>query len=394
MYSIIILFYSGIGNITQSTINKFIALVSSLDRSQFDIQADIIQGKDNINSLGEVFRVITLKTSIKNKVISSILTEWIFILRLYHRISSLSPGNIIYIRYPPISKLTFFLIPLLYYSKHRDVFIIFEHNTKEIFECFHYNWRIAYRCILREKLLGKTLRRLAKGMICVTPEICEYETSLGYQNKSARIVIGNGVHTESIPMRITPECTTSEIRVLFSGHIQKWHGVDRFIRGMKRSNLNISLHIAGSGEEIIFLKELSRIYGLDDKIFFHGYVTGHEYDHLFNVCHIALGSLGIFRKNLKQTSELKVREYCARGIPFILGCDDPEFPIDFPYLLRVPNDETDVDMTIVQLFANRVLEDHSHSRYMRDFAHNTLDWNIKKEQYQKFFLEICCKYGS
>lgn len=382
------MFYSGIGNINNSTRNKFISFFSSLNGQQIDVQADIIQGTDNTHSLGEGFEIITPKTCIRNKIIISFLTEWVFIARLYHRIRTLSSGSVIYLRYPPISKLTLFLAPLLYYSKLMGVCIVFEHNTKELPECRVINRNIGRRCIVRERLFGTTLRRLADGMVCVTQEICEYESSSGYHKETPRTVIGNGVCVESLPMRVAPKNPTSELHLLFSGHIQKWHGVDRFIRGMERSDLNIHLHIAGSGKELLYLQKLSVRYGLTDKITFYGYMTGQEYDTLFDLCHIAIGSLGIFRININQTSSLKVREYCARGIPFILGCEDPDFPVDFPYCFHVPNDETYLDMSAVWIFARRIFEDRAHPNKMREFAKNFLDWSVKKEQYMIFFSEI------
>ena len=53
-------------------------------------------------------------------------------------------------------------------------------------------------------------------------------------------------------------------------------------------------------------------------------------------CHICLGSFGIHKYGLKQSSPLKVREYLAYGFPVIIGYFD--FPIsnhNLDFILKV-----------------------------------------------------------
>ena len=60
-------------------------------------------------------------------------------------------------------------------------------------------------------------------------------------------------------------------------------------------------------------------------LFFHGYLNQKAYLEILETCHICIGSFGIHKYGLKESSPLKVREYLAYGYPTILGYKD--FPI-------------------------------------------------------------------
>jgi hypothetical protein len=86
------------------------------------------------------------------------------------------------------------------------------------------------------------------------------------------------------------------------------------------------------------------------------------------------------------TSELKSREYCARGIPFIIACGDSDFPPDFPAILKLLPDESPIDMHRVILFASVISRDSDHAQNMRHYARENLDWSVKMKKL-KMFLE-------
>jgi len=128
-------------------------------------------------------------------------------------------------------------------------------------------------------------------------------------------------------------------------------------------------------------------------VLFHGFKTDKELDKLFDKCHIAVGSLGIHRLNLKHGSVLKVREYCARGIPFIYSAIDPDFPESFPYRLKVPANENPIEIPSVVEFAGKVLLDQEHSEKMRRHAEENLDWSIKMKRLFEFIKQIIKEKG-
>jgi len=73
---------------------------------------------------------------------------------------------------------------------------------------------------------------------------------------------------------------------------------------------------------------------------------------------------------------LKAREYCARGILFVISYDDVGFPNDFPYMLKVPADESAVDIGQILQFYDRI-KDRDIIKEMRDYAEKNLSWEAK-----------------
>ena len=82
---------------------------------------------------------------------------------------------------------------------------------------------------------------------------------------------------------------------------------------------------------------------MKDYVILHGKMHGDDLDHLFNCCDFGIGSLGRHRVDIDKIKTLKNREYAARGIPFIYSETDTDFD-QKPYVLKVPADETPIDI--------------------------------------------------
>ena len=173
-----------------------------------------------------------------------------------------------------------------------------------------------------------------------------------------------------------------------------WHGIDRFIRGLHEHNAHyanstkIVLHIVGDGPELPHLKELTAELNQQDNVIFHGFKSGKELDEMFDMCHIAIGSLAGFRAGLTEFSSLKNREYCARGMPIIMASKDVDIPTDWEYVQMVPEDDTPIDMNTVVDFANRVMADPEHPQKMRRYAEEHLDWMAKMKVLKEFLESL------
>jgi hypothetical protein len=199
--------------------------------------------------------------------------------------------------------------------------------------------------------------------------------------------ITNGIDVEEVPIRQIPHFGTDELHILALANVVYWHGFDRIIKGLAdfQSKSRIILHIVGEGPEILKLRKLVESTNLTDQVLFHGPLYGSDLDNIFNICHIAVGSLGLHRIGLDEASVLKVREYCARGIPFIYSPKDFDFPAHFKYILKVPSDESPIKMEVVFDFAKEVLSDMEHPQKMRNYAAKNLDWNVKMNPVIEFF---------
>jgi hypothetical protein len=124
------------------------------------------------------------------------------------------------------------------------------------------------------------------------------------------------------------------------------------------------------------LKKLTKTLELSKFVIFHGPKHGEELDSLLDKAHAAIGSLGSHRKGLCAAAPIKTREYCARGIPFVISYDDVDFPDDFPYMLKVPADESPVDIEQILQFYDRIKE-KEFVKEMREYAEKNLSWEVK-----------------
>ena len=99
--------------------------------------------------------------------------------------------------------------------------------------------------------------------------------------------------------------------------------------------MNVFFHVVGinvsDSENLIRLSETSHV---DQYIIFYSQMIGNDLNTLFNSADIAISTLGAHRIGLKQLSPLKSREYCVRGIPFIIGYEDLDFPSSFSFVLK------------------------------------------------------------
>jgi glycosyltransferase involved in cell wall biosynthesis len=288
--------------------------------------------------------------------------------------------TILYVRYP----LPILLLPHDISAK-RKCKVVYECNAIEIQEEKQSGSYFSY---FREIIFGVGFRKHCDAIIGVTDEISRYEVKRSGNLSKPHMTLGNGFAVDSVPERQPPTYSDMDLKILCVATVSFWHGIDRLIQGIAdyEGPVNIQLHIAGSGPEIGNLKKLVHDRAMTDRIIFHGFITGQDLDILYNQCHLAVGSLGMHRKGLTMTSELKSREYCARGIPFIIACGDSDFPEDFPAILKLPPNESPIDMNQVILFSSKVSRDTGHAQKMRQFARENLDWSVKMKKL-KVFIE-------
>ena len=298
-------------------------------------------------------------------------------------ISDLNEDDILYLRYPyPI-----FYYPITILKRFRRCKIVFEHNTIEYKE---FLLEHQYGFLLSELLFGKILLKQSDAIVGVTSEITSYELSRTGNLKKPHITIGNGFDVESVPVKKFKALDDTELHLLCVANVSKWHGLDRLLKGMAayKGNSRIVFHIAGEGSDILNLQKMVDHLNLQRSVVFHGFLTGKKLDDLFDSCHFAVGSLGIHRIGLKEASILKAREYCSRGIPFVSGYMDPDFPDDFEFIYRVPSDESDINIQDMIDFIAKIHQKSDYSQKMRLYATDNLDWSIKMKQLSVFFKSI------
>ncbi len=262
--------------------------------------------------------------------------------------------------------------------------IVFEQQALVLKELKSLNKRVY---VLFEGLYGKRLVNLAAGVVGVTEGIVAHES---HRMKNGRaILISNGVGVKAVPLRQPPPFEKTRLEILFVGSTNPWHGLDRLLRGLKEyeGDVEITLHIVGI-EEDDSLRSLAKTLNIANHLRFHGFKVGKELDAFFDFCHIGAGSFGIQRKGLTESAGLKMREYCARGLPFFLGHKDPDFSLDFPFCTFFPSAEEPIDFDRVVRFYESVYSCENHPQSMRDFALKNLDWSVKMKKTVAFFEQI------
>ena len=139
-----------------------------------------------------------------------------------------------------------------------------------------------------------------------------------------------------------------------------WHGYDRLIKGManyyrKPHDKDVHFTIVGKGNLDIYndLVCLVKENSLEDHISFLGQKNNSELDKYFDEANLAIGCLGCHRKNIYEVKSLKNVEYAMRGIPFIYSESNSDFDTR-PYVLRVPADDSDIDISQLFDFVKRL----------------------------------------
>lgn len=311
---------------------------------------------------------------------------WIFIRnKLKKFFKKLGNGDIVYIRGEE-----FFLpyFPIIFFFKGKRKFkIISEYQTFEFSQAMVEG---DYFFAFHEIMFGKILRRCYNGIIGVTEEITEYEQKIANSKNIPSLTLGNGINVDSVPIRKINIQNFSEINMVCVAMLNTWHGLDRLIEGMAlyEGPESVYLNIVGEGKEIAKIMELSIQKGIENRVVYHDYLTGEPLNAIIGKSHLGVGSLAIHRKGLNYTSELKNREYCARGLPWISSAFDSDFSTDFEYFLKIPNNESPVDVGKSIQFIKRMYDDPQHPLRMHEYAKKNLDWSIKIKKLVNFLSSL------
>lgn len=190
------------------------------------------------------------------------------------------------------------------------------------------------------------------------------------------INISNGIDLDEIKLRNKKEIKNKIVFTSVS-NCSIWHGIDRFVYSILEYIKNngkekIIFNIVGDGNETSKLKQIVKENKLENYVIFHGKRIEKELDEIYNESDIGIGSLGFFRTGDIMGSTLKVREYCARGIPFIIGYKDISLNKRLKFYYEVSNDETLLELNkILEWYKNLNVE----SREIRKFAIENLSWD-------------------
>lgn len=184
------------------------------------------------------------------------------------------------------------------------------------------------------------------------------------------INISNGVDLDSIPLH-EPLTMNHELHLIGVAEVHYWHGYDRLIAGLGEyyhdvrrkmvDGIDVFFHIVGGvwksemydDEHAPGFSELMKKYDIEDQVILHGQLFGNELNTVFDQCSFAVGSLARHRTGISDIKTLKNREYASRGLPFVYSETDSDFDQQ-PYVLKVPADDSPVDITRIVEFVEQL----------------------------------------
>lgn len=235
---------------------------------------------------------------------------------------------------------------------------------------------------LRDRLLGWIDRWSRRGLHRVVDRIVTFSREpwiLGIPT----ILTDNGVDVAAVPLLPKPRAD-GVLRLFGLANLSFWHGYDRVIEGMARyyadgGKAEVRFDVVGTGAALAQLQALAATHGLDEHVCFHGARRGPELDALLSQADVGISSIGMHRLDV-DTSNLKSREFCARGLPFVIAYPDRDFPPELPFAYHAATDDTALDIQDVISFHRRLLAaDPEYRDRMRAYAEQHLDWSVKME---------------
>ncbi|MBX7226689.1 MAG: hypothetical protein K1X55_11695 [Chitinophagales bacterium] len=248
------------------------------------------------------------------------------------------------------------------------------------------NWQF----LQNEKKYFTQVAKNAAGGIGVTKEICDYEIRRSGGNYTCKLV-GNGIKVDEIDIKPPLPFDGKQLHLLMmSTTANDWHGTDRMIEGMANYSGETRITLTLVGNFTSKTKELIQKYHLDSHVRLLPKTFGVELTALLHQAHIGIGSLGMHRLGLKEGSVLKVKEYMAMGMPFIIGHDEidlinkPEFE---PFYFQAPANDTPIDVAALVDFAKKVFSIEHLEDKIRNFALENIDMKVKMKELATAIME-------
>lgn len=174
------------------------------------------------------------------------------------------------------------------------------------------------------------------------------------------IRISNGIQIDQIrPVSGISE-KGEQLDMIAVAYMQKQHGYERIIEGMydyyqNGGDRQVYLHLVGDGPEKSRYQKLVKKRGLEKKVLFYPNLTGEKLDRVFEQKDIAIAALGLYKNGICYESSLKSREYLARGLPMVTGCEVDVFEkkkCDFH--CGFPNDGSGISIQRILAFCDRL----------------------------------------
>ena len=281
--------------------------------------------------------------------------------------------------------------------------VVLEHNTIESYEVLmlqkshlsrqpfsfspRFLWYAFQTIFLRrtdETRFGRHILRSALGGVCVSHEIERYEHRRYAPYRTT--VVANGAKAPSMPvLQAVPFDRVLRVCMII-GSPAIWHGYDRMFEGLKKlsdENCTIWIDIIGMDKP----KDQQELEYGGHRVQWLGVMNQEEIARHLQQCHMAIGTLALFRKKMKEASPLKVRECLMQGMPMVLGYYDTDISADErfgPYIFQVSNSDEPINWSKVISFYRGLSQNSNHKQEIAALAGEVLSMQNKAERYVAF----------
>ena len=114
----------------------------------------------------------------------------------------------------------------------------------------------------------------------------------------------------------------------------------------------------GDGPEKKRYTDMVKKYNLEAHVVFYGAKYGEELDKIYDIADAGLAAFGSYKESVDKLCTIKVREYIAKGLPVVLGCEDNLFLGEAKrFGLVLPNDSSAIDISKVLNFLDSIYSD-------------------------------------
>lgn len=188
------------------------------------------------------------------------------------------------------------------------------------------------------------------------------------------------------------------INILAVAQIEFYYGYDRLLKGISNyykdesiiDKADIQFHLVGNGHVVSELKQMCKFLNIENYVTFYGFKTGKELDDIYELADIGIDVLGGHRKDDYCFGTLKSREYMCKGLPFVTEYTLPkEISPIYKYILKAPDDESDIDVQQIVDFFNEIKREHRETtiKNMRNFAYSYCDISVAINPVIKYLRE-------
>lgn len=238
---------------------------------------------------------------------------------------------------------------------------------------FPYDYEFRHQWILyKDKIMRRFLKKYVK-------KIFTYSNHSEIFNIPC-INISNFIDPELISKK-KDYSKNNEINLIAVASVRFWHGYDRVIEGLnnyyRNNSINkkiIRFHMVGDGDILKFYHHLVEQYHLEQYVIFYGRKAGKDLDKIYDICDIAIDSLGRHRSGVYYNSSLKGKEYMMKGLPIISGVEtELDKMKGYPYYLRVSSTDEALDIEKVIQFYNNIYKNQDRNEIINYISNKAKD---------------------